>query len=504
MKSLLVPLVVAAEPFYLVLNDLHMHGTYQASADRLSWFCAEALPAIKQGGNLKFIVLNGDLTDSGSPVISLEGPGERPLEWQLLKDALAPCLHSTLVFALRGNHDSFNVDGGFNDPSNRLFLDFQNHVDSSNKQKGILPVRMQDGGSFVVHVDDQTFIFIDNSRSGRRFFAWYTEEMDAWVRSALKLVKKDKSVTVFSHYPTGTVLPDDRLRLMRTIEEYSAKIKSYQSGHVHFTYGFRAQTEVSGINELVLVDFAYAGYARLVTLDESVVVDFTVSDKQLPLLGATKLRNGTVVAAAFGCDEHAGLFALSDSTIDKVTCGSKVVTVVNDRMFTGFTQCAFLHNYESWSIAALLSYVILVCFLYWFGKTANDLSDTLTLVNGLIFPIIPWAIGHEVGGKLVMVGVWGVVNLRTWQVSHLDMAPLMLVSSHMRLVCKILALKTTLGSVANFVASLLLAIMSLVYIKLMVISYGTMIFLSPVVLWEVATWSLKALPLLTRSKVKVV
>ena len=494
--------LISPQPFYLVLNDLHMHGTYQASADRLAWFCKEALPTIAASGNLRFIVLNGDLTDGGSPIFSLEGPGDKPLEWQLLKDALAPCLESTLVFPLRGNHDAFNVDGHFNHPSNNLFIDFQNHVDASNREKGIVPLRFEDEGSFVVKLDGQTFIFIDNTRSGRRFFAWYPQELDDWVRLHLKDVEA-KSVSIFSHYPTGTILPDDRKRLMKTLKEFSGKIKSYQSGHVHFTYGFRAQTEVFGINELVLVDFAYAGYARLVTLNDSVVIDFIVNDKQLPLIGATKLRNGTIIAAGFGCDEAKdGFYKLTGA--ETVSCGDKETAVVDDRLFTGLVRWAFLNNYEAWSIAALLSYFVLVWFMRWFAKSSRrNISDTMTLVTSLLFPLLPWAIGHE-AGRLVVVGVWGIVNVKTWEVSHLDMAPLMLVSSHLRLICKAVALRTRPRSAVNVLFSLLVAIMSVLYIKLMVISYGTMIFLSPVVTLEVVTWLLKALPYLTRSKAKVV
>ena len=283
--------LASAEPVFVVLNDLHMHATYQGSANRLEWFCKEALPAIQASADLKFIVLNGDLTDGGFPFLSLEGPGERPKEWELLETGLAACMQSALVFPIRGNHDAFHVEA-FDHASNHLFLNFQALVDKSNAAKGVVVDRYPSGGSYLSKLGPQTLLFLDCAQIGRHFFAVYSRDLDSWVRAKLEAVTVDKSVTIFSHFPTGTFLPDDRIRLLATIREFSRKITAYHSGHVHFKYGWRAQTEHEGIQEFELVDFAYAGYARVSSLDASVIVDFTVSDKKLPLLGATRQRDG--------------------------------------------------------------------------------------------------------------------------------------------------------------------------------------------------------------------
>jgi hypothetical protein len=101
--------LVTAEPFFVVLNDIHVHAAYHRSVNRLEWFCREAVPALKTAG-LKYIVLNGDLVDSGTTLFSITHSQQKEEEWKLLEHAIKPCLDAVPVLPVRGNHDCFNVE----------------------------------------------------------------------------------------------------------------------------------------------------------------------------------------------------------------------------------------------------------------------------------------------------------------------------------------------------------------------------------------------------------
>ena len=514
-----------SEYFALLLNDLHMHATYRNSFQRLAWLCREGVHSMH---GLKFIVLNGDLVDSGSPLFSLQGPGQREEEWLMLQEALDGCVKKIPVLPVRGNHDCFDVMG-YDHKTNEFYLRFRKWLDTENKKKGVEISRFSPSlgsvgkGSYSVNwgadLDFQTSLLLDNCLAGlnRHFFAKYPTDLDAWVKEEISRSKGN--VTVFTHFPTGTFYPTDRNRLISTLLQNHKKISGIHSGHIHWMYGFRAQTllgELMGernIREHELVDFAGTGYVRIMGLKSGLLLDGSVKDEKFPIIA--NARYDCSYAAVFDKDSMKEVLGISSAGKDELltplgngwhkTCSEslvieahgKKVSIVNDRYLTGILRWGFLHIYEFYAILTLIMYILMVRVLYGFYQRSQDLVDKFVVILGIVFPILPWAVGFGWEDRICICGVWGMIDIQTLEWRPMDLNTLQMLPLMLRVIVKVGALSFKKGSVMQVFCSILLVATTLLGVKLLVLTYGPFLLLSPLFVWECICWGIKAKTYLT-------
>jgi Calcineurin-like phosphoesterase len=519
-SSFLSVFAAAEDSFYAVLNDIHINTHHKLSTKRLEHFC-EIVPELKKTG-LKFLVLNGDLTDNGSPIFAVEDPGQKEAEWNTLYETLIPCMRQVPVLAVPGNHDRFHVESYGHESD--LYATFfrkklKNFQEEHHSENSLEDVETHDSvspsppsSSFLISSFEgsqhygfssskNTAMLLDTSTFGvnRHFWARLTDPLANWIDSQLGNLKRNQKVTIFCHFPTGTFVPKSRTKLLAILKKHSNKILSYNSGHIHALLGKKPLAlNEAGIKERTLPDFQYNGMVRFISTSNNDHIQDICKDHEI------HLKEGIIVHEETGSIHDMNkmmkkhILNSSRLVVEKSEVSWKVLaesTPHVNKISSGIHRIMYLYMYEFFSFFLVFFYLFFVYILYKYKKPEMKFLENMEIFMSLLIPVLPWAAGYGFLDKFCLCGIWGCVNVTTGEHRYTDFTPFPMLPLILSMMAKISMFSINPSNfwkkIIYYFCGFLVAFFTLVGAKLHFLTFGP--FISPWFLWEVSTWVIRGM-----------
>ena len=432
---------------FIQITDLHVSDNRPYSLNNLRRFCDTVFPRLVAGGDIRFLVISGDLTDGIGSVLSINNFfGQQEADWVGYRAAMSGCVRAGVpVFKIRGNHDSFGVES-FHHASNRLFKEYQAEFRKLSHKNMKLDYHIETGSyAFFDKGSRSRFAFVEATRivpAPHQYHGEFSEDQEAWLNKWIDgpSNKEADSTYVFAHYPLGSLIPDSRNRFLAAVSGSHSRV-TYLSGHIHNVIGkngAQALHSHGNVDELQLADFKWKGVARKVDISSGLFVDIPTigSDGSLAatLLWDPAVRDGskTVVAvhseelleSAADCsgeqlrlDQTIGnLYVLSPQPgtsgvdmkcVDIVTMGrngeigTHQVTPVDTRVWPGtFARFVFTRFFEFLQVLIFVGYLgVVVVAKELFVKHNLRFAPMYLLLS----PLLPSLLSEGVAGRRWML-----------------------------------------------------------------------------------------------------
>ncbi|KAF4675314.1 Transmembrane protein 62 [Perkinsus chesapeaki] len=238
---------VAPTPFLIHISDIHVSQFNNKTLDKLSTFCTQFLPRVKDQGMVA-TVLGGDLVDSNPRVWRGQPLGPIPEEWAKFREVIdTQCRPNGLILPVRGNHDAFTVTD-YNDQRNVNYRSLADELLSDTP--GL--IRDAEGSWMLPVANDYLLIGLDlnpSTGSPRYFFGQFHTTTEEWLRREWLEKRPDKKAILISHYNFGSLYPEDRRRFVALLHE-APHFYVLLSGHTHTLFGHRMYAEMEGLPEM--------------------------------------------------------------------------------------------------------------------------------------------------------------------------------------------------------------------------------------------------------------
>jgi Icc-related predicted phosphoesterase len=427
---------------FIHISDLHISEKRNFSKSNLKKFCDNLFP--KLVGGVLFLAITGDFTDGFSDFVSFEKFGQQENDWKAFREAIEGCARTGVpILSVRGNHDTYDVEH-FHHETNKWFREFQSELGRSLSRSEFEKSIHKDTGSFaIIHKASRSrFAFIEASRiipSPHQYHGEFSVSQETWLKNWVKGPSNKLALKtyVFIHYPLGSLVPDSRSRLLRSVAN-SASPVVYLSGHIHSVVGkqgVQALQSHEKVDELQISDFKWSGTVRKVNIETSMFVDIPtigveISDAQLwasaSLLIDPQTKNKSVISvfSNFGiisvtkCGSANHLTKLSHISEISIfeapeePClslstfgGSADILPVDTRLPAGtFGRYFFSYWFEWLQLIVLVEYILLIAIARRIFSKSGNLLTALYLVLSPIFPNItfegvygkPWIVANSV------------------------------------------------------------------------------------------------------------
>jgi Calcineurin-like phosphoesterase len=277
----------------LQLSDIHVSKFNKKYGKNLFDFCTEFLPRLLKKESIALVV-SGDLVDADPYNMFIDRNGQYEEDWIQFRKSFEPCMQiqSLPIFTIRGNHDCYGVTS-WNSQDNKSYREFQADVFKRMTkliELGIyknFQVSSEPGNknSQIIRIENLNLLLLDNcdpSGSLRQIYANLDESTVNWIKTTLRSSSSPylaslRPLTVISHYPTGSYIYEDRMRLLQLLKYIKAV--SYHAGHVHTAMGYTLMAKQRVDEDYEFLEFEVADFRdrqsfRLIDTDLMEVYDF--------------------------------------------------------------------------------------------------------------------------------------------------------------------------------------------------------------------------------------
>jgi Calcineurin-like phosphoesterase len=255
----------------LQISDIHISILDDQPAKNLHYFCRNVLPNILTVHRKLILVLTGDIVDGTPPLFSFNSRhGQIPEEWSILATSIQPCLDLSLpIVSVRGNHDCFGVST-WDSIDNNGYREFYETLKRRNQKFFSKSIKMTweylGNQIYAVKESEKQLVLLDScdgTGQTRLFHGRIKDDVTKRVYTELE-PHANKKLVVFSHFPTGGYLSEDREVLLDLL--VGRNISSYHSGHLHTDIGYPIVAITSNkFLEFQAPDFKSSQTIRLIT-----------------------------------------------------------------------------------------------------------------------------------------------------------------------------------------------------------------------------------------------
>ena len=273
---------------FIQITDLHISQFVNPSAyEELKQFCDMTMKTIKP----RVVLASGDLTDSISS--NHLSSGQNEAEWRMYWEVVAMCESNWPAqwLDLRGNHDTFNLDG---------------YNSSQNYYRLLGGHRARDPGPYLVTVQSSqdtkyAFVAVDavlahGPKRVLNFIGQVNEDQVSKLEDFKKRIEHEhiNGSIWFGHYPTSSMISASP----HGFRNLAAGAVAYLSGHYHNVYGLINQMYArhkSGLLELELADWKSSRIFRVAVLDHVLFSFVDVQHGRWPVVVVTNPKPALTV-----------------------------------------------------------------------------------------------------------------------------------------------------------------------------------------------------------------